>query len=326
MTDIVNNIFSVTPQTFNQQALQIFQYQYNNNVVYKRWVDALKVDVDSVNNLLQIPFLPIQFFKTCEVITGSFAPEAVFESSGTTQQTTSKHFVKDVSIYIKSFTTAFEKQYGPVEDYCFLGLLPSYLERSGSSLVTMVDHFIKRSKSPLSNFYLHNLQDLKNVLHQLQQTKQPTILIGVTFALLDFAEHYSMPLTNTIVMETGGMKGRRKELIRNEVHEILKRSFNQQQIHSEYGMTELLSQAYAKGDGVFAAPNWMKVLIRDEEDPLTITNTGRGLINVIDLANINSCSFIATDDVGVLNTDGTFKVTGRLDNSDIRGCSLLAFN
>lgn len=322
-TDIVNNIFSVSAQTFSSKALQVFRYQYAHNAVYRRWVQALKIDVEAVNTIEEIPFLPIEFFKTCNVSTGTFVPDVTFESSGTTAQQPSKHPVKDLSIYKQSFLEGFRLFYGDVTEYCIIGLLPSYLERSGSSLVMMVDELIKLSNHPLSNFYLYNFEKLAGVLQTLEDAQQPTMLIGVTFALLDFAEKHPLQLRHTTIMETGGMKGRKKEMIREEVHEKLKASFKIERVHSEYGMTELLSQAYSKGDGVFSTPGWMKVFARDEDDPLNVMNSGRGLLNVIDLANIHSCSFIATDDVAIVHTNETFEVIGRRDGSDVRGCNLM---
>lgn len=324
MNDIVNNIFSVKPESFTQVALGLFKYQYQNNEIYKCWVDSLNINVNQVSTLSEIPFLPIQFFKSHKVVTTAFTPEVIFTSSGTGLQETSKHFVKDEAIYTQSFSQAFQHFYGDVKEYCVIGLLPSYLERNGSSLITMVDYLIRNSNHELSGFYLNNFEELHKVLLRLQQLKQKVLLMGVTFALLDFAEQFPMKLSNTIVMETGGMKGRRREMVREEVHEILKAGFGVSAIHSEYGMTELLSQAYSKGNGIFETPPWMKILIREDDDPLQINDNARGLINVIDLANIYSCSFIASDDVGIANTSN-FEVIGRMDNSDVRGCNLMVY-
>jgi hypothetical protein len=257
-----------------------------------------------------------------------FEPQAVFESSGTSGSINSRHLVKEISLYEDSFTKANELFYGPVKDWCIIGLLPSYLERKNSSLVYMTEKLIHLSEHPQSGFYLDEFEKLFAVLNDLENKKQKTLLIGVTFALLDFAEKYSPdsyrePLRHTVIMETGGMKGRREELIRPAIHAILMQSFSLEHIHSEYGMTELLSQAYSKGEGIFHCPPWMKVLMRDEEDPFVVKSFGAGTINVIDLANIYSCSFIATDDVGKLNTNGSFEVLGRIDGSDLRGCSLM---
>lgn len=250
--------------------------------------------------------------------------QIIFTSSGTTGAKTSQHVVTDISLYEKSFLKAFEHFYGPVSHYCILALLPAYLEREGSSLVYMVDSLITKSRHSNSGFYLNNLDDLKKQLMLLQKKGQKTLLIGVSFALLDLAETMRFPLKNTIVMETGGMKGRRREMIRSELHQILKNAFGVEQIHSEYGMTELLSQGYSKGHGIFNCPPWMKVLIRDTEDPLSIQKSGKnGGINIIDLANLNSCPFIATQDLGKVHPNGSFEVLGRFDHSDIRGCNLM---
>jgi len=329
-----DKIFSVQENGFEQLALAIFHFQYDANTVYKSYVDALGIKPAAINKIEKIPFLPINFFKTDKIKTGKFNPEEIFESSGTTQSAISCHHVKDVSVYTESFIKAFENVYGTITEWCILGLLPSYLERANSSLVYMVDNLIVNSHHPLSGFYLYDFDKLKETLSSLEKAKQKTLLIGVTYALLDFAEKFPMNLLNTTIMETGGMKGRRKELTRAEVHEQLKKAFGKLEIHSEYGMTELLSQAYAEKEGKFRCPTWMKVLIRDDEDPLTVqrsicsdqdnkTKPLTGAINVIDLANIYSCSFIATDDVGKLYPDDSFEVLGRMDGSDLRGCSLL---
>lgn len=329
-----HKIFTVTDQDFEPLALEVFRFQYGSNPVYKEYINALQINVSAVRSIIQIPFLPIRFFKSHAIQSTSFTPETIFESSGTTGSINSHHFIKDLNLYEESFTRDFELVYGAVKEYCIIGLLPSYLERENSSLIYMVNNLIQQSKHPESGFYLHDHDKLLATLKMLEKIKQKTVLIGVTFALLDFAEKHSFPLEHTIIIETGGMKGRRKEMIRQEVHDILKRSFNLPSIHSEYGMTELLSQAYSKNDGIFRCPPWMKVLIRDEDDPLAIGSpefragsrdlrTERGAINIIDLANIYSCSFIATDDAGKLYNDGSFEVLGRIDNSDLRGCSLM---
>ena len=318
-----DKIFSVTEKGFGQLALDIFRFQFENNTVYNSYVNALGIKPSTVDKIEKIPFLPISFFKTDEIKTGKFNAEVTFKSSGTTQTINSQHHVKHVSLYAQSFTTAFEKLYGSLQGWCILGLLPSYLEKGDSSLVYMVDSFIKQSKFAQSGFYLYELDELKETLFSLERSNQKTLLIGVTYALLDFAERFPIALKNTIIMETGGMKGRREELTRMEIHERLRRAFNNADIHSEYGMTELLSQAYAKKEGRFQCPPWMRVLTRDDEDPLSVQHSGPGVINIIDLANIYSCSFIATDDVGKLYPDKSFEVLGRLDGSDLRGCSLL---
>jgi len=322
-----DKIFSVTESGFSQLALDIFHFQYEANSVYNSYVNALGKTPSDVDEIEKIPFLPISFFKTDEIKTGKFNAEVIFKSSGTTQTINSQHHVKDVSIYTQSFTTAFKKIYGDPQKWCVLGLLPSYLEKGNSSLVYMVDDLIKQSQHPESGFYLYELEKLKETLFLLERANQRALLIGVTYALLDLAEKFPMQLINTIIMETGGMKGRREELTRIEVHDQLKKAFGKTEIHSEYGMTELLSQAYAKKEGRFEFPPWMKVLIRDDEDPLTVQHSASGVvsgaINIIDLANVYSCSFIATDDVGKLYPDKSFEVLGRMDGSDLRGCSLL---
>jgi hypothetical protein len=324
---IKETIISGDKFDFENAALEIFNFQYTNNVVYRQYVDAIKVVPDKIDSIDKIPFLPIRFFKTHRVSTTSFAPQHIFESSGTTASTNSKHYVKDTELYEVSFKSAFRKFYGDVSDSCIIGLLPSYLERKNSSLVYMVDTLIKDSGHERSGFYLNDFDNLFRVLSELEKRQQKTLLIGVTFALLDFAEQYHFPLKHTIVMETGGMKGKREELLREQVHALLCRAFQINKIHSEYGMTELLSQAYSKGDGIFNTPPWMRVLCRHEDDPLSLQtskeNSAKGLLNIIDLANIYSCSFIATDDLGTVFADGNFEITGRMDNSDVRGCSLL---
>jgi len=332
-SEAIHKIFSLQAAdepAFTAMALAVFRFQYQHNPLYRAYADALHTDVAAVSSMEQIPFLPIRFFKSHAVQTTVFTPELVFESSGTTTTINSRHLVKEAGLYSRSFLTAFEQRYGPVKDWCIIGLLPSYLERGHSSLVYMVDKLVGLSDHPQSGFYLYEHQRLFEVLQQLEAAGQKTILFGVTFALLDFAEAFSLPLQHTIIMETGGMKGRREELVRPAVHALLNGSFHTSGIHAEYGMTELLSQAYSGGDGLFSCPPWMKVLLRDEEDPLTVHKkpaSGKkpvsGAINVIDLANIYSCSFIATDDAGRLYADEQFEVLGRLDNSDLRGCSLL---
>lgn len=321
-TEIVNNIFDGT-YDFASKAMAVFQYQYAQNKVYRSWNDILRTDIASINSCSNIPFLPISFFKTHKVVCGDFVPEAIFQSSGTTQTVSSNHYIKHVSLYKRSFLKCFELFYGDVKEWCIIGMLPSYLERKNSSLVSMTDKLIKLSANEYSGFYLYEFDKLKEVLMHLESLQQKTLLIGVTFALLDFGQQHSLELNHTIVMETGGMKGRKKEMTRQEVHAILCNKLGINKVHSEYGMTELLSQAYSKGDGRFYTPPWMKVMVRDEEDPLLVKESGRGVLNVIDLANIYSCSFIATDDVGTVYEDGSFEVHGRIDNSDIRGCSLM---
>jgi phenylacetate-coenzyme A ligase PaaK-like adenylate-forming protein len=305
-------------------ALKVFRFQYENNLVYREFCDFLKTDVQKVKTIQQIPFLPIQFFKSHEVVSNSNPIQTTFTSSGTTGMVTSKHLVTDVSIYEESYRKGFSQFYGNIENYVVLALLPSYLEREGSSLIHMVDDLIQLSNHPDSGFYLHNYDELIEKIIQLEQSGQNVILIGVTYALLDLIEKHSFQLGNTIIMETGGMKGKRKEMIREELHQQLCNGFGVKSIHSEYGMTELLSQAYSLGDGIFECPSWMQISIRDTEDALSYIREGKtGGINVIDLANINSCSFIATQDLGKKYSNGSFEVLGRFDHSDIRGCNLM---
>ncbi len=319
------DIFTISSQKqFEKIALKVFRFQHENNLVYREFCDFLKVDVQKVKSLQQIPFLPIQFFKSHDVVSNTDAVEETFTSSGTTGMLTSKHLVTDASVYEESYRKGFSQFYGNIENYAILALLPSYLEREGSSLIYMVEDLIQLSNHPESGFYLHNHGELIKKLLELEDAGQDVILIGVTYALLDLIEKEKFNLQNTIIMETGGMKGKRKEMIREELHQQLCKGFGVSAIHSEYGMTELLSQAYSLGNGVFECPSWMQILIRDTEDPLTyIANGKTGGINVIDLANINSCSFIATQDLGKKNPNNSFEVLGRFDNSDIRGCNLM---
>lgn len=302
--------------------------QAAENAVYKRYLAAINCDPQKVDRLNEIPFLPISLFKSFPVVCGPADAQLIFESSGTTGTTNSRHYVKDLSIYEHSFTTAFRQFYGDPGAWCILGLLPSYLERGNSSLVYMVRQLIDASRHLQSGFYLYDFKALSATLQDLEKKGQKALLIGVTYALLDFAQAHPMPLHHTTVMETGGMKGRKRELLREEVHLQLQRAFRLSAIHSEYGMTELLSQAYAQKEGRFYTPAWMKALIREEDDPMALhfqTEKRRtGALNIIDLANIHSCSFIATEDVARLYPDGSFEVLGRLDNTDIRGCSLMA--
>ncbi|WP_298733703.1 acyl transferase [uncultured Chitinophaga sp.] len=317
-------IFTLQGPDIEPAALDLFRYQYRHNALYQAYTDALHIRPETVNGLTDIPFLPIQFFKTHAVTTGSFEPELIFESSGTTQTVNSRHLVKEAALYERSFITAFERFYGPVSDYVVVGLLPSYLERQHSSLVVMVQEMIRRSGHAGSGFYLYEHEKLYAQLQEMEARGQKALLIGVTFGLLDFAEKYSLSLKHTIVMETGGMKGRREEWTRSQVHAFLQERLGVAAVHAEYGMTELLSQAYSYGEGIFNTPPWMKVLLRDENDPFQLfTGKSSGVINVIDLANVYSCAFIATEDIGRLHADGSFEVLGRLDNSALRGCSLM---
>jgi len=322
---MIEQIFNIqTEAVFTKVALQVFKHQFTNNKVYRSFCDLLYVHPSDVKSIEQIPFLPIQFFKSHKVISSLDETQETFTSSGTTGSVTSKHLVTDISIYEESYLKGFKHFYGDIEEYTVLALLPNYLERKGSSLVYMVDDLIQKSQKPASGFYLNNLDELANTLIRLDAANEKVLLIGVSFALLDLIEIQQFNLKNTIVMETGGMKGRRKELIRDELHTILKNGFGVDQIHSEYGMTELLSQGYSNGNGVFDCPPWMKVLTRDTEDALAIQLAGKtGGINVIDLANYNSCSFIATQDLGKVHQNDSFEIIGRFDNSDIRGCNLM---
>ncbi len=319
-------IFTIqSTQEFEQKAFEVFYHQFENNTVYRSFCDLLYKHPSDIKTLSDIPFLPITFFKSHEVISSKESAQTTFTSSGTTGSTLSKHLVQDLTLYEKSFNLAFQRKYGSIEDYVILALLPSYLERSGSSLVYMVDNLIKKSLHKDSGFYLNDHFALSKKLTALDASGQKVILIGVSFALMDLIEQYRFSLKNTVIMETGGMKGRRKEIIREELHKQLKVGFGVQNIHSEYGMTELLSQAYSKGEGVFTTPPWMKIMTRDPEDPLTLfTDSKTGGLNIIDLANVHSCSFIATQDLGKVYHDGSFSVVGRFDNSDIRGCNLMA--
>ncbi len=311
-------------QSFEQEALKVFRFQALNNDVYGRFIALLGIDIDSVKELKKIPFLPIEFFKSHDILSSKKPVEQVFTSSGTTGVVQSRHLVTDLNVYERSFTQGFSHFYGCIEDYVVLALLPGYLERKGSSLIYMVDDFIKKSHSKNSGFYLNELDSLSEMLIDLDAKGEKILLIGVTYALLDLLEKRKFQLNNTIVMETGGMKGKRKEMVRNELHEVLGSGFGISKVHSEYGMTELLSQAYSLGDGIFETPPWMKILIRDTEDPFHKLETGRtGGINVIDLANINSCAFIATQDLGRKAAGNKFEILGRFDNSDIRGCNLM---
>mgnify|MGYP002619510864 CR=1 FL=1 len=322
----IHTILAIKSQEdFHQASLRVFHYQARTNTVYKQFCELLGTTPDKVKTTDQIPFLPVELFKTHKVISGMAKPHIVFSSSGTTGQATSKHFLPDQEVYDHSLNHCFEAIYGPAESYCFLALLPSYLEREGSSLVYMVRQLMKRSGNPDNGFYLYEHQKLAEKIANLATTRQQTILIGVSFALLDFSEKYPISLPDSfVVMETGGMKGRGREMVREELHEILASRFSVPVIHSEYGMTELLSQAYSKGNGLFRSQPWMKILIRDINDPFRFLPPGKtGAINIIDLANIHSCAFIATQDLGRVNHDGTFEVLGRYDNSDVRGCNLM---
>ncbi|MEG0916002.1 MAG: acyl transferase [Myroides sp.] len=315
-----------TTKEFHKTAMKVFRFQFQHNEVYQKYCLLLNKSPENVKHLTEIPFLPIEFFKSKDILSSIDPIQTTFTSSGTTGMITSKHHVTDLSFYEASFRSAFSKFYGNIEDYAVLALLPSYLEREGSSLIYMAKDFIEGSNHPDSGFYLRNYNELAKKLVELDNSGQNVLLIGVTYALLDLIELQKFNLKNTIIMETGGMKGKRKEMIREELHTILAEGFGVEKIHSEYGMTELLSQAYSLGDGIFECPPWMDILIRDTEDPLTIIEEGKtGGINIIDLANINSCSFIATQDLGKKYSNFSFEVLGRFDNSDIRGCNLMVY-
>jgi phenylacetate-coenzyme A ligase PaaK-like adenylate-forming protein len=319
-------IFNIPDQkTFREITLKVFLYQARHTPVYGEYLKKLKIDPMQINNVEEIPFLPVEFFKTHRVMNAGKTAETLFQSSGTTAQIPAQHSIADVSLYQESFTRGFTRFYGAPENFCIVALLPSYLQRSGSSLVYMMDHLIGLSQHPESGFYLNNLEALSLLLKRRNADRQPTLLVGVSFALLDLAERYPVKLKDHIIlMETGGMKGRRKEMVREELHEVLRKAFGLETIHSEYGMTELLSQAYSSGSGLFHTPSWMKVLVRDPNDPFSWVRTGKtGGLNIIDLANLYSCSFLATGDLGRVHPDGAFEILGRFDHSDIRGCNLM---
>jgi len=322
LNTFINKIFNCTNDaTFEKLALEIFDFQMENNLTYAAYA-ALILRGKHPKNINEIPFLPVEFFKTEQIICQGQAIEEIFLSSGSTGEQ-SQHLVSNIELYKSSYQKAFQLFYGDITDYCILALLPSYKEREDSSLIYMVDDLIKKSKHPQSNYYLNNYEELATTLKELESKKQKTILFGVTYALLDLAEVFPQKLEHIIIMETGGMKGQRKELLKEEIHSILKHSFAAENIHSEYGMTELLSQGYSKGNNIFKTPPWMKILTRDVNDPLSIISNKTGGINVIDLANIYSCPFIATQDLGRTFDDGSFSVLGRFNNADVRGCNLL---
>ena len=318
-----HQIRTLTSQDFEGMASLLCRYQLEENLVYRRYADAIGFTDNFSENISLPVFLPVSFFKSDLVVSGEFSPQAIFESSGTTGSITSRHAVRDLDVYRDQLLRNFERVYGPVKDWCILALLPSYLERGNSSLVFMVNELIGRGGHPESGFYLNEWDQLIEQLNKGEREGRKTMLIGVGFALLDLAEKFTTSLKHTLILETGGMKGRRKEWVREELHDHLKHCFGVNTIHSEYGMTELLSQAYSVGNGIYQCPPWMRVLIREEEDPLTVKETGKGLLNIIDLANIHSCAFVATDDIGEVYADGRFSVLGRRDGSDLRGCSLM---
>lgn len=317
-------IFTTNNEYFEETVYQVFRFQAKNCKVYANYLQALGTQPQKINSLHQIPFLPIRFFKTFDVITQGLAPQTTFLSSSTTGTGQSRHLAADISVYEESFTRGFELFYGNPTEYCILALLPGYLERTGSSLVYMADKLVQQSKHTRSGFYLYDFDKLAQVLAQNEAEGQKTLLLGVSFALLDFAAQYPMALKNTVIMETGGMKGRRKELTRAELHQELQTAFATSQIHSEYGMTELFSQAYSKGDGRFVCPPWMQVLTRAADDPFAYEQVGKtGAVNVIDLANLYSCSFIETEDLGRVHPNGSFEILGRMDFSETRGCNTM---
>ncbi|TDX94371.1 acyl-protein synthetase LuxE [Chryseobacterium daecheongense] len=327
----LEHIFNIhTEQDFLNVALETFRYQYENVDIYKSFVDYLKIDPNQVDELTKIPFLPIEMFKNHQILDKNVTADLFFQSSGTTQMNLSKHYIADESIYQESIYKSFEQFIGKPEDFIFLGLLPSYLERQNSSLIYMVDYLMKKSAKPENGYFLYNHSDLFELLNTLKDKK--VILFGVSFALLDFLDYCHSErneesltfLDNLIVIETGGMKGRKEEMTKDELLKILQDGFKTDKIYSEYSMTELLSQAYSLGDNEYQCPNWMRIMVRNAEDPFSYEKTGRtGAVNIIDLANIHSCSFIATQDLGKILENEKFQILGRIDHSDIRGCSLL---
>jgi phenylacetate-coenzyme A ligase PaaK-like adenylate-forming protein len=322
--NFISQLYKINETNFNKKALELFNYQYSNNTVYARYADSVKKGPDRVKEITDIPFLPVTFYKTEKIITGSLTPKRYFYSSGTTEKSSrSKHYVYDPSLYENVFTEIFSKRYGAISDYIILALLPSYQENQDSSLLYMVDFLIKKSGSELSSFISTDYASFINQLEQYRNKNKKLLLIGVAYALLELAEKYQPDLSDFIIMETGGMKGRREEMIKAEMHEYLKHSFHSEKIHSEYGMTELLSQAYSVENGIFHCPGWMKILIRQVNDPFDIRDSGRGAVNIIDMANIDSCAFIEIQDLASLHPDGSFEILGRMDNSELRGCNLL---
>ena len=317
-----NKLFKLnSTYNFNQKAIEIFNFQYNNNSVYSQYCKLINVNAKSIKKIKDIPFLPIQFFKNYTVSSYNKHTHS-FKSSGTRGKR-SVHHIKDINIYIESFTQCFEENFGSINNTVFLGLLPSYIEQGNSSLIYMVDYLIQKSNRKESGFYLNDYKKLYDLILKLEKSEKKIILIGVSYALLDFIDNFSLKTKNLVIIETGGMKGRRKEITREELHDKLKRGFNSNNIKSEYGMTELLSQAYSNTNGIFKSPPWLKILVREINDPLYVKSHGKGALNFIDLANVNSCSFIASDDIGEVYRDSSFKVLGRLSNSEIRGCNLM---
>lgn len=326
LQDVQQYISSINEHSFKKIALSLFQYHFSQNPIYSAFCKALKINSRQITFVNQIPFLPVSFFKNHKITTHQFNPLTIFESSGTTGLETSRHYVSHIELYEKSFVEGFRYFFGDPQKYVILSLLPSYLERNNSSLVYMMDHLIRLTGNPVSGFYLHEHEKLYSTLSQLSISGKKTILLGVSFALLDFSEKYRMNFPELIIVETGGMKGRRKEMTRKELHYTLKNSFGVKTIHSEYGMTELLSQAWSHGNGKFQSPPWMKILIRDPNDPFSFLTAGKtGGINVVDFANAFSCPFIATDDLGMLNENGSFEIIGRFDIASVRGCNTMIY-
>ena len=323
--ELRNNVFrNYSEAEFTKHAVALFQYQYQHNSVYRLFTDSLKVNPALVSSIEQIPFLPVELFKSSKIVSGEFFSEARFTSSGTTGEQTAVHHVKEIELYEEDFLAGFRHFYGEPEEFVFLALLPSYLEREGSSLIYMMEKLIEWSDDSRSGFFLHNHRDLYELLLSLKAENKKVLLLGVTYALLDFVEAFQIDFSELIVMETGGMKGKRKEMIREEVHQLLCPAFGVKTIHSEYGMTELLSQGYSSGNGIFQTPPWMKIVIRDMYDPMRVLEKGQsGGVNIIDFGNIDSCAFLATQDLGKIHADGSFEISGRIDFSDIRGCNLM---
>lgn len=325
MSFSTDKIFSIkSEKDFDDAALAVFGYQAKHCKVYNEYLKLIGINSNDIKQVPEIPFLPIEFFKTHKILSDEKKEEVIFHSSGTSGNNVSKHFVADTGLYIQSFEKCFENFYGSIDDYCLLALLPSYLEQENSSLVFMANHLIKKSHHPLSSFYFDDYEKLFFTLKKLMEEEKKIILLGVSYALLDFAEKFPLPLRNVTVMETGGMKGRREELTRGELHQQLCSSFQISSVYSEYGMTELLSQAYSKGNGLFQSPPWMKIILRNPDDPFDVSKKNmQGIVNVIDLANVYSCSFIATQDLGKIVRENAFEIIGRTDYSEMRGCNLM---
>lgn len=322
--NFINELYKINESNFNIKALALFNYQYAHNPIYASYANLVKKTPDTIKTIQEIPFLPVSFYKTEKILTGNTTPTNCFYSSGTTDKSTrSKHYVADLLLYEKTFTEIFLRQYGTISDYIILALLPSYQENQDSSLLYMIEHFIKKTGSKHSAFLSTDYDVFIKNIPIYKTSKKKILIIGVAYALLELAEKFSPDLSDFIVMETGGMKGRRAEMIKSEMHEYLKTAFHSKTIHSEYGMTELLSQAYSKENGIFECPSWMKILVRQVNDPFDIRDAGRGALNVIDLANIDSCAFIEIQDLANLHEDGKFEILGRMDNSEMRGCNLL---